>query len=203
MALSHPYQSDLRRLIVQVASQVSGRFAICLGHQHRFGKTAETVFDPGCVQEIAFLLFKMSVEIEARIVVARSGDSTKGAKVILASVAETVKVARDKSALSREAAVPRAALDGRDARPSTSNRMLKRHTDVGQVEIVRLSEPRRLQIVRICEKGKTVNAMMPAPVRALGHCRMVEAVAIQARDAALEELRIPFQIGANWIALCG
>jgi hypothetical protein len=32
---------------------------------------------------------------------------------------------------------------------------------------------------------------------------MVEAVAIQARDAALEKLRIPFQVSANWVALCG
>ena len=83
------------------------------------------------------------------------------------------------------------------------NHTPKGHSDVGQVEIVRLSEPRSLQIIRICEEVKTVNAMMPAPVRALGHCGMVEAVAIQARDAALEELRIPFQISANWIALCG
>src|SRR5438105_13392607 len=90
MALSHSYQSDLRRLIVQVASQVSCRFAICLGHQHRLGKTAETVFDPGCVQEIACLLFKMSVEIEARIVVARLGDSTKRATAVPADEAETV-----------------------------------------------------------------------------------------------------------------
>ena len=115
--------------------------------------------------------------------VACSGDSTKGAKVVLASVAETVK-----------------AVGGEVFR---YNHTPKGHSDVGQVEIVRLSEPRSLQIIRICEEVKTVNAMMPAPVRALGHCGMVEAVAIQARDAALEELRIPFQISADWIALCG
>src|SRR5579864_2345776 len=154
MALSHPYQSDLRRLIVQVASQVSCRFAISLGHQHRLGKTAETVFDPGCVQEIAFLLFKMSVEIEAGFSVARSRDSKKGAKVVLASVAETVKV-----------------VGGEVFR---YNHTPERHADVGQVEIVRLSEPRSLQIIGICEKVKAVNAMLPAPVLALGHCGTVD-----------------------------
>jgi hypothetical protein len=183
MAAGYAEQSDLRRLLVQVASQVSCRFAVCFRDQHRLRKTPETIFDPSLVEKIACVPLKMLIKIESGVVVASSRDGAKRGKVALASETGTVE------AESREIFLDDFAL--------------QRHTNINEVEVVRLSQPRSLRIVGIRKQVNTVNAVPPAKFRALGDGGRVEPATIQARDSVLEELRIPFQIRANRIALHG
>src|ERR1700745_1882044 len=183
MAAGYAEQSDLRRLLVQVASQVSCRFAVCFRDQTRLGKTPETIFDPSLVKQIAFLPRKMSVKIESGVAVGSARDGAKRGKVAFPSETGTVE------AESREILL--------------DDRVLQRHTNINEMEIVRLRQPRSLLIVGIRKQVNPVNGVLPAKFRALGDGGRVEPATIQARDSVLEELRIPFQIRANRIALRG
>ena len=53
-------------------------------------------------------------------------------------------------------------------------------------------------MIGIGQEVETVDAMGGAPVERLGHDEFIQTRMVQTRDAWIEEIRIPFEIGADF-----